>query len=97
MAKPYHDWEDDARSFRDCLRDWTKRHGYTRDAAAEALGVSTHAWHRWAMAGQPVKLETTLRRLMTCLDRLALPPAVIATPEPVIFHDAPPVLIRRGG
>lgn len=75
MPHEYHNWEQDARPFADCLADWMRLNLYSSyKDAADALGVNPTTFHGWRYGGRRCSYETTLRRLMTCLDRLALPP-----------------------
>lgn len=68
--RPVIDWEADDRSLADCLKDWHRRPGWTRDTAAAELRVPRSTYDGWC-AGRSAALEPTIRRLMTMIDRLS--------------------------
>lgn len=68
-----HDWEEDGRSLAECLKDWHRRPGWTRDTAAAELRVPRSTYDGWC-AGRAPALEGTLRRLMTLIELHGAPP-----------------------
>lgn len=64
------DWETDDRPFADCLKEWHRRPGWTRDTAAAQLRVPRSTYDGWC-AGRSAALEPTIRRLMTMIDRVS--------------------------
>lgn len=66
-----HDWETDPRPLSDCLKEWHKAHGWTRDNAAAALAVPRSTYDGWC-AGRTAPHEAMIRRLMTLFDSSAI-------------------------
>lgn len=53
--------------FSDHLKSWHHRKGWGRQKAANMLGVPVSTYNGWC-SGRPCQTETTIRKLMACIN-----------------------------
>ena len=59
-------WENDGRALKDSLQAWRAQLKFTRQKAADKLGVPLNTLNGW-IVGRPCRHELMVRRLMTCI------------------------------